>query len=205
MQSCLFLEKLTSMIELANRKVHLHCILFSAVQMERSASGSLQNCTLPSVSGSFKSKLTDKCEFAFEMEFPKDSKLTMEYVYEIVTRLLFFSIDWVNVTHSFKSLDKNDQVLLLQSSWTDIFLLSFVQCGKVCRVEATLNVMKENMKNYDIDSCEANKSQLPVKDIDKVKDLLLTLDRLELTPTEYALLKLICLFNPGRYLCCKQT
>ncbi|XP_028402025.1 nuclear receptor subfamily 2 group C member 1-A-like isoform X2 [Dendronephthya gigantea] len=142
----------------------------------------------------FKSKLAEKCDFGFNMAFPEEKKLTMEYVYELATRLLFHSIDWIRFTHSFKTLVRSDQVILLRNSWTDIFLLSFVQCAKVCPLEATLNLMKQNIENMGRELNETDVVQ--VEHIDKVKDLLLTLERQELTATEFALLKLICLFNP---------
>lgn len=129
------------------------------------------------------------------MEFPEDKKLTMEYVYELATRLLFHSIDWVRFTRSFKTLNQSDQVHLLRNCWTDIFLLSFVQCGSVCPLEATLSLMKENLEKAGRESEKTDAVQ--VEHIDKVKDLLLTLERLELCGTEFALLKFICLFNPG--------
>jgi hypothetical protein len=145
--------------------------------------------------GSFKSKLAENCDFGFNMEFPEDKKLTMEYVYELATRLLFHSIDWVRFTHSFKTLNQSDQVILLRNCWTDIFLLSFVQCAKVCPLEATLSLMKQNIEKV---GSELDKTDVvQVEHINKVKDLLLTLERLELTATEFALLKFICLFNPG--------
>ena len=145
--------------------------------------------------GPFKSKLVEKCDFGFNMEFPEDKKLTMEYVYELATRLLFHSIDWVRFAHSFKALNRSDQIILLRNCWTDIFLLGFVQCSKVCPLEATLSLMKQNIEKVgnEIEKTEV----VQVEHIYKVKDLLLTLERLELTATEFALLKLICLFNPG--------
>ena len=178
--------------------VQIYCIfqchvlvLILAVQIER-----CRPTLHDSQAGPFKSKLAEKCDFGFNMEFPEDKKLTMEYVYELATRLLFHSIDWVRFTHSFKTLDQTDQVILLRNCWTDIFLLSFVQCAKVCPLEATLSLMEQNIEK--VGGSEMKKAdEVQVEHINKVKDLLLTLERLELTATEFALLKFICLFNPG--------
>jgi hypothetical protein len=177
--------------------VQIYCIfqchvlvLILAVQIER-----CRPTLHDSQAGPFKSKLAEKCDFGFNMEFPEDKKLTMEYVYELATRLLFHSIDWVRFTHSFKTLDQTDQVILLRNCWTDIFLLSFVQCAKVCPLEATLSLMEQNIEKVGSELKKADEVQ--VEHINKVKDLLLTLERLELTATEFALLKFICLFNPG--------
>ena len=167
-------------------------VLIVAVQVER-CRPTVKNNQLTLFP--FKSKLAEKCDFGFNMEFPEDKKLTMEYVYELATRLLFHSIDWIRFTHSFKALNQNDQVTLLRNCWTDIFLLSFVQCAKVCPLEATLGLMKQNVEKVDSELTKTD--VLHVDHINKVKDLLLTLERLELTATEFALLKLICLFNPG--------
>ena len=177
-----------------NTKYSLIVVLLSAVQCERSQNMSKDKQMDPV--GPFQSKLAERCDFAFNMEFPEDKQLTMDYVYELATRLLFHSIDWVRFTHSFNKLNPNDQVILLKSCWTDVFLLSFVQCAKVCPLEATLNLMKQNTEKG---GNESNQEMNMVNYINKVIDLLLTLERLDLTATEFALLKLICLFNPGMY------
>lgn len=142
----------------------------------------------------FKSQLSDDCDFSFKMEFPTPDALSMDYVYELATRLLFHSIDWARVTPSFNKLQKNDQITLLQSAWCDLFLLSLVQCAKAFPLESTLALMVKEVHKYD--EIELSHEAM-LEHINKVKDLLFTLDRLNLAGTEFALVKFICLFNPG--------
>ena len=149
----------------------------------------------------FKSKLSEDCDFSFKMEFPTSDALSMDYVYELATRLLFHSIDWARVAPSFNKLQNNDQISLLQSAWCDLFLLSLVQCAQAFPLESTLALMVQEVQKYSgIASHEAT-----LDHINKVKDLLFTLDRLNLAGTEFALLKFICLFNPGKWCLLAET
>ena len=46
---------------------------------------------------------------------------------ETTARLLFMAVRWVCCLPLFQSLSKNDQLLLLEGSWTQLFLLHLAQ------------------------------------------------------------------------------
>lgn len=127
----------------------------------------------------------------------------MDYVYELATRLLFHAIDWARLAPSFNKLPNSDQIILLQSSWCDVFLLNLVQCARAFPLESTLALMVQEVQKYG----ELESQETMLEYINKLKDLLFTLERLKLTGTEFVLLKFICLFNPGMGLtvCVKNT
>ncbi|XP_058447116.1 protein dissatisfaction-like isoform X1 [Malaya genurostris] len=52
---------------------------------------------------------------------------TWEILQETTARLLFMSVRWVRCLIPFQTLSKNDQHMLLQESWKELFLLNFAQ------------------------------------------------------------------------------
>lgn len=129
------------------------------------------------------------------------SSLSMEYVYEIATRLLFLTVDWARSIQAFRSLDNNDQLVLLQSTWSDLFMLGVAQCSSSFPLSPLLALAATHMEQS-----EGSRNQTPpvltkepnmVEKIMSVKGLLFSLEKLELDSVEYAFLKTIVLFNAG--------
>ena len=52
---------------------------------------------------------------------------TQETVYETSARLLFMAVKWAKNLPSFASLAFRDQVILLEESWSALFLLNAIQ------------------------------------------------------------------------------
>ena len=129
------------------------------------------------------------------------STLSMEYVYEIATRLLFLTVDWARSIQAFRSLDNNDQLVLLQSTWSDLFMLGVAQCSSSFPLSPLLTLAASHMEQSegggDRKSPVQTKEPNMVEKIMSVKDLLFSLEKLELDSVEYAFLKTIVLFNAG--------
>jgi len=126
------------------------------------------------------------------------SSLSMEYVYEIATRLLFLTVDWARSIQSFRSLERTDQLVLLQSTWSDLFMLGVAQCSSSFPLSplltlAAVHVAQSDGTNRDHKSTDHGTNMLDK--IMSVKDLLFSLEKLELDSVEYAFLKAIILFN----------
>ncbi|KAJ7372089.1 Nuclear receptor sub 2 group C member 2 [Desmophyllum pertusum] len=127
------------------------------------------------------------------------SSLSMEYVYEIATRLLFLTVDWARSIQAFRILDNHDQLVLLQSTWSDIFMLGVAQCASSFPLSPLLTLAAVDMERSE-GSGDHKPPVLPKKPsmlekIMSVKDLLFSLEKLELDYVEYAFLKTIVLFN----------
>ncbi|XP_020604622.1 nuclear receptor subfamily 2 group C member 1-like [Orbicella faveolata] len=127
------------------------------------------------------------------------SSLSMEYVYEIATRLLFLTVDWTRSIQAFRSLENTDQLVLLQSTWSDLFMLGVAQCSSSFPLSPLLTLAAVHMERSECS--EDRKSPVLPKEpsmlekIMSVKDLLFSLEKLELDSVEYAFLKAIVLFN----------
>ena len=129
------------------------------------------------------------------------SSLSMEYVYEIATRLLFLTVDWARSIQAFRSLENSDQLVLLQSTWSDLFMLGVAQCSSSFPMSPLLTLaavhIERNEGSEDRKSPMLPKEPNMLERIMSVKDLLFSLEKLELDSAEYALLKAIVLFNSG--------
>lgn len=51
----------------------------------------------------------------------------MSFFQETTARLLFMAVRWVRCLAPFQTLSKHDQLLLLQESWKELFLLHLAQ------------------------------------------------------------------------------
>ena len=134
------------------------------------------------------------------------SSLSMEYVYEIATRLLFLTVDWARSIQAFRSLENTDQLVLLQSTWTDLFLLGVAQCSSCFPLSPLLTLAAASIEKNDAKdsspnhkSTAVNKEPSVLDTIMSVKELVFSLEKLELDSVEYALLKAIVLFNSGTF------
>lgn len=128
------------------------------------------------------------------------SSLSMEYVYEIATRLLFLTVDWTRNIQAFRSLETTDQLVLLQNSWSDLFMLGVAQCSSSFPLSPLLTLAAVHMERSD--GGEDQKPTGLIKDANllekmmSIKELLFSLEKLEMDLVEYAFLKTIVLFNP---------
>lgn len=135
------------------------------------------------------------------------STLSMDYVYEIATRLLFLTVDWARSIEAFCSLNSTDQLVLLQSTWSDLFMLGVAQCSSSFPLSPLLTLAAVHVENFEAgDDCSPDGKSTALNGhpslVDKimmVKELLFSLEKLELDPVEYAFLKAIVLFNSGNY------
>lgn len=130
-------------------------------------------------------------------------KLSMDYIYEFATRLLFQSVDWARSISAFRSLGKSDQVVLLQRSWSEIFLLGVAQCIACFPFSPLLAFAAQSLKQNHEENQKPRVSSScnsPFSNFEKlmiIKDFVFSFDKLELNGMEYAYIKAIVLFNSG--------
>ncbi|XP_031573544.1 nuclear receptor subfamily 2 group C member 1-like [Actinia tenebrosa] len=143
---------------------------------------------------------TQHSEFKLHIPSLAIPKLSMDYIYEFATRLLFQSVDWARSISAFRSLEKSDQVVLLQRSWSEIFLLGVAQCIACFPFSPLLAFAAQSLKQKE----EHQKPRVfssnhsPFSNFEKliiVKDFVFSFDKLELNGMEYAYIKAIVLFN----------
>ncbi|XP_023342608.1 photoreceptor-specific nuclear receptor [Eurytemora carolleeae] len=108
-----------------------------------------------------------------------------ETVYETAARLLFMAVRWTKNLASFASLPFRDQVLLLEDSWCELFLL--------CSIQWCLPLPSPSLFSSD---------QLPSLphnlegSLNTLNNLLFRYRQLNIDPAEFACLKAIILFKP---------
>ncbi|UJR21521.1 hypothetical protein I4U23_024606 [Adineta vaga] len=124
----------------------------------------------------------------------RDIQPSNSFICESASRILFQSIDWIKSNSCFQTLDTNIQIILMQNNWLALFILSLIQCSPVVNLTTILStLLTKKMDNLD-----ANKYH----QLRRIQSLLYEFDRLQVTPTEYAYLKLIAIFNPNNDIEC---
>ncbi|XP_047740525.1 mucin-5AC-like [Hyalella azteca] len=103
-----------------------------------------------------------------------------ENVYETAAKLLFFGVKWARSIPSFTQLSLKDQALLLEESWSAMFLIGAAQSG--LPVQEALQLAGEDARG-------AREYRLLLEVWQRFK-------LLQVDPTEYACLRAIVLFRP---------
>ena len=119
---------------------------------------------------------------------------TPEALYDLSVRILYSTITWARNIPTFLDLPFRDQALLLEESWVELFLLSLSQW----EVELDLNVM---MKSIGIEKETASTEEIvtAIANLNQLKTTINKFKAFQLDSTEYACLKAVTLFKPGRY------
>ncbi|KAL7036655.1 hypothetical protein ACKWTF_008892 [Chironomus riparius] len=124
---------------------------------------------------------------------------THETVYETSARLLFMAVKWAKNLPSFASLAFRDQVILLEESWSALFLLNAIQwCLPLepanCSLFSVTEHCSNNNNNNNINLAD-NKQDKTSQDIRTLHDTLLRFKAILVDPAEFACLKAIVLFR----------
>ncbi|CAF0792736.1 unnamed protein product [Didymodactylos carnosus] len=115
-------------------------------------------------------------------------QLTESFICESASRVLFQSIYWIKANNCFKLLDSNVQIILLQKHWLELFILSLLQCSNIVLLPNILTTLLTK-KMPD------KKSKQISEQLGIIQSLVNEFERLQLSPIEYAYLKLIIIFN----------
>lgn len=89
---------------------------------------------------------------------------TQETVYETSARLLFMAVKWAKNLPSFASLAFRDQVILLEESWSALFLLNAIQwCLPLEPSSCSLFSVSEHCTNNNNNNASADNKQDKVR------------------------------------------
>ena len=69
-----------------------------------------------------------------------------KFICESASRLLFESVSWIKVNNSFKLIDSNIQILLLQKNWIDLFVLGMLQCANILSLSSMISTICAEFK-----------------------------------------------------------
>ncbi|EDV36585.2 uncharacterized protein Dana_GF13031 [Drosophila ananassae] len=122
-----------------------------------------------------------------------------ETVYETSARLLFMAVKWAKNLPSFARLSFRDQVILLEESWSELFLLNAIQwCIPLDPTGCALFSVAEHCNNLENnangDTC-ITKEELAA-DVRSLHEIFCKYKAVLVDPAEFACLKAIVLFRP---------
>ncbi len=107
---------------------------------------------------------------------------TIDSSYEIPARILFMAIKWCKSLPTFNSLPFQDQSILLEQTWSDMFLICALQCSLPTQPNIFLTINSGTV--------DRKTAKLLNEIVDKFKTL-------NLDQNEFSYLKAILLFKPG--------
>ncbi|EDV55919.2 photoreceptor-specific nuclear receptor [Drosophila erecta] len=122
-----------------------------------------------------------------------------ETVYETSARLLFMAVKWAKNLPSFARLSFRDQVILLEESWSELFLLNAIQwCIPLDPTGCALFSVAEHCNNLENnangDTC-ITREELAA-DVRTLHEIFCKYKAVLVDPAEFACLKAIVLFRP---------
>ncbi|XP_035209615.1 LOW QUALITY PROTEIN: nuclear receptor subfamily 2 group E member 1-like [Stegodyphus dumicola] len=117
-----------------------------------------------------------------------------ESVQEITARLLFMVIRWVKCLPTFQTLSKTDQVILLEESWKDLYLLNMAQWSVTLDLLGTLPRPPLALTRASTE--QKNEETAHMVDMHYVQEVMRRFRQLSPDATECSCLKAIVLFRP---------
>ena len=116
-----------------------------------------------------------------------------ESVQETAARLLFMAVKWAKNLPSFSSLPFRDQVVLLEEVWAELFVLNAIQWSLPL---PSCPLLSPSAHAHAL--THANKAAQAAHDIRQLCDIASAFRDLAVDPAEFAYLKAIVLFRPGK-------
>lgn len=116
-----------------------------------------------------------------------------ENVYESAVQLLYMSVTWARNIPTFLDLPFRDQAILLEEGWSELFVLSSAQFSLPLDMGPLLSAA-----GLQVDRAPTDKIVAGMADIRLLQNIVTRFKRLQIDSTEYACLKAIVLFKPGK-------
>ena len=146
-------------------------------------------------------ELLNCSQHRFDLEAPAISTTDVGYLYEISTRLLFVTIDWIQSLEVFQKLSRVDQCNLLLNKWHSLFVLGMAQSSSMFPVSTLLFLANvNNEKEQNNKESETTTTPLPWSTFVKLKDIILNggfVVRGEISKSVYNYMKIVTLFDAG--------
>ncbi|KAK2193564.1 hypothetical protein NP493_10g08012 [Ridgeia piscesae] len=114
-----------------------------------------------------------------------------ETIYECSARLLFMAVKWCKSLPSFVNLPFRDQVILLEETWAELFLLCAIQWSMPMENSPLLSA-PEHAQNVSGGKAAA----LVLSDVRTLREVMARFKVIQVDPAEFACLKAIVLFKP---------
>ncbi|XP_065672722.1 nuclear receptor subfamily 2 group F member 1-B isoform X6 [Hydra vulgaris] len=112
-------------------------------------------------------------------------------IYEMATRLLFNAVEWARNVPFFSALPTSDQIALLKSSWSELYILSTSQHCIAFQINARALTSEQNLSEIKKRSEGANEASVKM-----FEELVERFKNLQTDAAEFSCLKALVLFNP---------
>ncbi|XP_065056054.1 nuclear receptor subfamily 2 group E member 1-like isoform X2 [Rhopilema esculentum] len=121
-------------------------------------------------------------------------------IYESATRYLYMSVSWARNIPTFLELPFRDQAILLEESWSELFVLCMIQCSLPLDIGVLLSAA-----GLQVDKVPSEKIATSMADLRLLQHIVQRFQGIQIDSTEFACLKAIVLFKPDlRGLRCPQ-
>lgn len=155
---------------------------------DKSSTSEVQSSTPSQQSSSPRSSATQ-----MNFEIPTMPQGRSENIYESAVQLLYMSVTWARNIPTFLDLPFRDQAILLEEGWSELFVLSSAQFSLSLDMGPLLSAA-----GLHVDRAPTDKIVAGMSDIRLLQNIVTRFKRLQIDSTEYACLKAIVLFKPGK-------
>ncbi|XP_029809474.1 nuclear receptor subfamily 2 group C member 1 isoform X2 [Suricata suricatta] len=135
--------------------------------------------------------------FRLTVPSPVPEHLSVHYIGESASRLLFLSMHWALSIPSFQALGQENSISLVKAYWNELFTLGLAQCWQVMNVATILatfvNCLHSSLQQ---DKMSSERRKLLMEHIFKLQEFCNSMVKLCIDGYEYAYLKAIVLFSP---------
>ncbi|KAL4219654.1 hypothetical protein ACF0H5_022226 [Mactra antiquata] len=118
-----------------------------------------------------------------------NSQPHIEATYETAAKILFMSIKWARNIPSFLALPFRDQAILLEESWSELFILSAAQWSLPLDINALMSALGFSVTD------QSDRAMVLHSHIRALQEVILRFSALRVDSTEYACLKALVLFK----------
>ena len=123
--------------------------------------------------------------------------VSVNYIYELASNLLFMSLNWVCTLPAFENLEERDRRALLRHSWSDLVLLGAAQCSRAFPNSAFLSLIGSHAHQNRLRGT-GNRNKISRGQVTAVRNYITNLQKVtNMDPVEYAHLRAAAVFNPG--------
>ncbi|KAL9903790.1 nuclear hormone receptor HR78 isoform X2 [Glossina fuscipes] len=150
----------------------------------------------------FDNDLLNPHQVSFNLQTPSlvSSYLNVHYVCESGSRIIFLTVFWLRKVNAFLELPQRCQVTLLRNSWPSLLALAVAQVRNLSQATIISTLINNVRQLADIEKIDPLKIKKLSEHIARLNSFILSVQTLEPTDTEYAYLRLACVFNPHTFL-----
>jgi len=122
--------------------------------------------------------------------------INIHFISEAASRLLFLTIHWTKGLPVFTDLHTSTQVRLLRAAWPDLFILGLAQTRTQIHLDSILTAIAAQFQEVaTLDRVALPRVRQVTQAVCKLKEYVTALDRLQLGPREFGLLRTIAMFS----------